>query len=125
MKHEVLKKQLGDATRRLDEALAVPVQQPLAVDGTIQRFEFCFEIAWKAIKAFLERDGVSAGSPRACLKEAYRLGWITDEPGWLEILEARNLTSHVYNEQMASKISEAIREHHARFNELAKRLETL
>ena len=35
---------LGRALDRLDEALAVPPEAPLVVDGTIQRFEFTFEL---------------------------------------------------------------------------------
>ena len=41
---------LSQALDRFDEALAVPLSNPLAIDGTIQRFEFSFELSWKAIK---------------------------------------------------------------------------
>ena len=35
---------LGRALERLEEALAVPLDHPLAVDGTIQRFEFALDV---------------------------------------------------------------------------------
>lgn len=35
------------AIKRLDEALAEDDTNPLAIDGTIQRFEFVFELMWK------------------------------------------------------------------------------
>ncbi len=45
---------LGRALERLDEALAVPLDNPLAIDGTIQRFEFALELFWKTLKRLLE-----------------------------------------------------------------------
>ena len=46
---------LSRALARLEDALAVPESAPLAIDGTIQRFEFVFELCWKTMKALLER----------------------------------------------------------------------
>ena len=34
-------------------------------DATIQRFEFIFEVVWKALKLDLERQGRECGEPRA------------------------------------------------------------
>lgn len=50
-------KKLGDALDRLAGALGVPAEQPLAVDGTIQRFEFCIELAWKMLRVLIEEGG--------------------------------------------------------------------
>jgi len=36
--------QLGRALERLREALSEPATNPLAIDGTIQRFEFTIEL---------------------------------------------------------------------------------
>lgn len=41
---------LGRAMGWLREALEVPRTSPLALEGTIQRFEFVIEIFWKAFK---------------------------------------------------------------------------
>ena len=53
---------LGRALDRLREALAEPEGNPLAVDGTIQRFEFAIELSWKALRRLLLREG--GPSPR-------------------------------------------------------------
>ena len=70
---------LARALDRLDEALAVPPEAPLAVDGPIQRFAFAFELAWKTAKAALHDEGINARSPRETLREAMRVGWLADE----------------------------------------------
>jgi hypothetical protein len=41
---------LGKALDRLEEALEQPLENALAVDATIQRFEFTIELFWKALK---------------------------------------------------------------------------
>ena len=100
---------LARALDRLDEALAVPPDAPLAVDGTVQRFEFTFELAWKAAKAALEDEGVATRTPREALREAMRAGWLADERAWLEMLDDRNLSSHVDSEAVAAEIYARIR----------------
>jgi len=96
---------------RLSEAFAVPMDAPLALDGTIQRFEFTFELCWKAIKAVLELQiaGTTLGTARAVIKAAYAAGWIDDEPGWIELLDMRNASSHIYNETAARDIYHRIK----------------
>jgi len=95
--------ELGRALARLGEALAVPADAPLAIDGTIQRFEFVFELYWKAMKALLELASPSAelGTARSVIRAAYAAGWIDDEAGWLDLLDMRNATSHTYREAVA------------------------
>jgi len=39
------------ALRRLEEALAKP-EDPIVRDACIQRFEFTFEMAWKAVQSY-------------------------------------------------------------------------
>ena len=79
-------------------------------DGLIQRFEFTVELAWKSLKEYMEDQGavLSISSPRAVLKEAYAMGFISDAEEWNKILTARNLTSHVYKEETAETIAEQI-----------------
>ena len=100
---------LARALDRLDEALAVPPDAPLAVDGTVRRFEFTFELAWKTAKAALEDEGVATRTLREALREAMRAGWLADERTWLEMFDDRNLSSHVDSEEVAAEIYARIR----------------
>ncbi len=99
-----LLKRFGRALERLEKALAQPENAELSVDGTIQRFEFTFELCWKSLQAALRHEGFDVKSPRAALQKAYAEEWITDEALWLGMLEDRNNTSHTYNEELAKAI---------------------
>ena len=97
---------VGDLAAALDR-LAAALDQPedeFIRDAAIQRFEFCFELAWKAIQSVGRREGQEASSPRASLSIAWRNGWISDEDLFLDMLEERNRTSHTYREQTAREV---------------------
>jgi nucleotidyltransferase substrate binding protein (TIGR01987 family) len=93
------------AVMRLGEALALAESNPLGVDASIQRFEFCIELAWKSARDLLRRDhGIEVDSPKTSLQEAFRVGLIDDEALWLAMLRDRNLSSHTYREALAREI---------------------
>ena len=93
----------ADALTRLDAALA-QTKTEWTRDAAIQRFEFSFELAWKAVSAFARSEGLEARSPREALRVAHRLSWIADEDLWLRMLDDRNRTTHTYNESVAEEI---------------------
>lgn len=103
-KLENLVKALG----RLKEAaqMAKDNDDSIVRDGLIQRFEFTYELVWKALKEYLEENGIfERNSPKMVFKEAYALGIITNEQTWLSIIDDRNLTTHIYNEAVAVEIA--------------------
>lgn len=79
-------------------------------DGLIQRFEFTFELAWKSAREYLQDQGivVPVATPRAVFKQAYTVGLLDAQEPWLHILDARNLTSHVYDEEAAIDVANLI-----------------
>lgn len=81
----------------------------LEKDGVIQRFEFTFELFWKSLKIFLEYKGIDAKTPRDCLKESFRIELIKDEDTFLNMLEDRNLTSHMYDKETSEEIFKRIK----------------
>lgn len=100
---------LEQAILRLKEALDEPQSNPLSIDGTIQRFEFAFELNWKTLQRMLEADGIKATTPRSVIREAYKAQWISEKSAWLQMLADRNDTSHTYNEALAIQIYGHIR----------------
>ena len=103
---EERKRELNDAVLRLGEAIVQP-ENDVIRDSVIQRFEFSFELTWKTLQLYLEREGLDAGSPRQALKSAFVQGIIPDEKEaniWLNMLEDRNLTTHTYHEDLAKTI---------------------
>ena len=72
--------------------------------GIVGLFEICFEQAWKLMKELLEEHGrfeERIGSPKAIIKIAFQCGMINDCEGWLELLESRNILTHIYSDEQA------------------------
>lgn len=131
MSRERFTQRQSDALRSAAR-LAVAVSQPeteLVRDGVIQRFEFAFEATWKVLKLYLERQGHECGGPRPTLKKAFAENSIStpEEAGqWLAMLEDRNLTSHAYDEALASRIYQHIVADYARLlQDMASKIQSL
>ena len=79
-------------------------------DSLIQRFEFTYELTHKTLKEFMKYLGVTLENsfPRTIYKKAYTNNLISDDKVWISLLEDRNSTSHIYNENLASEIAERI-----------------
>lgn len=116
-----------NALRRLKESVVVLNNSTNDVvrDGVIQRFEFTYELAWKATKEYLEGIGiVDRNSPKAVIKEAYVQKLISNEQKWLLMINDRNQTSHVYNEEIARDIvGRIVNFYIIEFDELLKELQ--
>ena len=107
---EERKRELGHSVRRLLEATAQP-HGDIVRDAVIQRFEFTFELTWKTLKLYLERQGLETGGPRQTFRKAFVEGLVpTAEEGdvWMRMLEDRNLTVHTYDESLAEQIYQRI-----------------
>ncbi|MFC1596027.1 HI0074 family nucleotidyltransferase substrate-binding subunit [Candidatus Margulisiibacteriota bacterium] len=103
-----IKEDFSNALQRLDEAV-LEAESILEIDGVIQRFEFTFELFWKLLKVYLEKEGIIAKTPRSCLKEAYKISLIKDEELWLKMLEDRNYSVHIYDQNESREIYERIK----------------
>lgn len=114
---------LRRAVERLQMALSRPKDE-FVRDSAIHRFEFCFELAWKVLQSYLEREGLEARSPRSAIRAAFQVGLLPDDTQWLAMLELRNLTSHTYDEALAEKMYAALPGALQRLQDLLHRLET-
>ena len=94
------------------------------LDLAVKRFEFTYEMAWKAIKRYLDYAGIGALSPRACFKEAFSLDLISEELIWLEMIERRNLSSHIYNQDEVAGILGRLDDYKKAFQVLLAQLES-
>jgi nucleotidyltransferase substrate binding protein (TIGR01987 family) len=95
----------NDAFIHLKEAV-LEVKNPsnLEKEGTIQRFEFTHELAWKVMKDFLQDKGIQGiiGSKDAT-KQAFQNEIITKGQIWMDMIESRNKTVHTYLEEILEK----------------------
>ena len=88
------------ALRSLDEALSLP-KNDIVRDATIQRFEFCIELAWKTAKKVM---GTQSSAPKQVIREMAQNSLIDNVDLWFDFLEDRNLSSHTYDEVLAEKV---------------------
>jgi nucleotidyltransferase substrate binding protein (TIGR01987 family) len=98
----------NNAVSKLSEGVQ-NVQDELDRDGVIQRFEFTFEQFWKTLKLIMEFEGWPCESPRSCIKEAYRHGFLDEGEIFFDMLDDRNRTSHTYIEQVSIQIFNRIK----------------
>ncbi len=76
--------------------------------GVIHSFEVAYEQSWKMIKRWLQENIGEAAAEGITQRNLFRLGaesqLISDSERWMEYREARNLTSHTYNEDAAENV---------------------
>jgi nucleotidyltransferase substrate binding protein (TIGR01987 family) len=109
------------ALQRLKEVLAEPETAVLR-DAAIKRFEFTFELAWKATQRFLRDQAILCNSPKECFRQAFAFGLVQDDPLWIRMMEDRNLTVHTYNERTAKKIYNNLRDYLPLYEQLLRGL---
>ena len=98
---------LTNAVERLREGVQAYQENPAKIirDGVIQRFEFTCELAWKTTHEFLLDQGFTElNSTKATMRKAFSYGLIDDEQAWITLLNARNQTSHLYDDATAQEI---------------------
>ena len=104
------------ALRLLREAMAngPKALNQLEKEGAIQRFEYCFELAWKTVKDYMEASGVvfDVVMPRQVIKDAFAAKVLNDGAIWIAMLDHRNLLSHTYNPAVFEQAVEAIHQHY-------------
>src|SRR5438105_15715970 len=97
---------------QLSEAAATAAQRDLSnleQQGLIQAFEFTHELAWNALKDFLEsRGAIGLYGSKDATREAFAKGLIQDGEAWMAMIQSRNRTSHTYNQDTADEIANAI-----------------
>lgn len=97
-------------------------------DSLIQRFEFTYELTHKTLREFMKYLGVTLENsfPRTIYKKAYVNNLISNDKVWISLLEDRNSTSHIYNENLADEIANRIvKEYVDAIGELVNNLEKL
>ena len=78
----------------------------LEQQGLIQGFEFTHELAWNVLKDYLEEQGfVGIIGSKNATREAFKNALIADGDVWMDMIKARNMTSHTYSTAVAQGIA--------------------
>ena len=103
------------ALRKLEEIVKME-ETEIIRDATIQRFEFTFELGWKALRTFLKAThGIICNSPKKCFREGLALDLYSASQTeiMLQMVDDRNETTHTYDSNKAQIIFEHIKQHYA------------
>lgn len=119
-----------NALNRLTEVVSLRNQRPLneyECDSLIKRFEFTYEMAWKLMMSYEKENGVEQilGS-KDVIRHANSMSLIENGEAWMDMIDARNQTSHVYDEETAADIIDDIAHtYHPLLLELRNKMEKL
>lgn len=84
------------------------LEMNLIMAGVIQNFEFTYELCWKFMKRWLEANISYEAVDGVSRKELFRIAaenrLIDDISKWIDFHQARNKTSHIYDEDVAEKV---------------------
>ena len=97
---------------KLSDVVSLYQQHPLNEyerDSLIKRFEFTYEMAWKLMMSYEKENGVTSilGS-KDVVRYAYNMTLIENGEARMDMIDTRNQTSHLYDEQMAADVTDEI-----------------
>lgn len=94
-------------------------------DSVVQRFEYSIDLFWKFIKNYLESAHILSGIkiPSEVIREAYSLRLINEDEAEtiLEMIKNRNMTSHIYIEEIAEQLVQKIPAFYSTMHNVAQR----
>jgi len=89
----------------LRESEACEDEKELLRAGIIQNFEFTYELCWKFMKRWIainiSAESVDGVTRRELFRQAAENRLIADVDLWMKFHQARNQTSHIYDEDVA------------------------
>lgn len=97
------------ALQTMTEAVDLAAQRDLSrleQQGLIQGFEFTHELAWNVLKDYLEDQGyVQIIGSKNATRIAFKNTLISEGEVWMDMIKARNLSSHTYNNEVSEAIA--------------------
>ena len=113
------------ALKSLSQIFKEP-ENAITRDATIQRFEYTFELSWKLLKRYFKlNNNLDLFNVKDIFREAGKQGLIDQVESWFESLEARNLTSHTYDETIANKVYARAKEFEQKASVFLQKIKTV
>jgi nucleotidyltransferase substrate binding protein (TIGR01987 family) len=104
------------------------VERQVIMAGVIQNFEFTFELCWKFMQRSLETNfgqNIDVKTRRDLFRLAAEHNLIEDAMAWVKFSEARNKTSHIYDQGIAAEVFEKAKEFLPAAKNLLNKLEEI
>lgn len=96
-------KAFGRLARAIEVVKTTP-DDDLLQSGLVQTYEYTFELALKTLKDYLESEGFLLRSPRETIRQGFQSGYIANAEDWLQALADRNLTAHIYDDEVIARV---------------------
>jgi len=103
------------------------IAKHLFLAGVIQHFKLAYETGWKFLKQYLaENYGSSAASPKQVFRECetYRLFSQDVSNELITLADARNTTTHIYDQILAQEVCDSIVKHYQAFGKVLDSINT-
>lgn len=124
---------MKQALNTLNQALARASREPNDMevrDACILRFECTYELCIKLIKRYIEQEmplseNVDRLNYRDLIRVAFEIGLVNHIDPWFQYREARNNTSHAYDEFKAHAVFQVLPEFAIQAQFVIEQLDTL
>ena len=115
--------QFKKALIKLEEIVIIQ-KNDIVRDSAIKRFEIAVDLFWKMLKTYIEISyGIVVNSPKTVIREAYTQGLIEYESSYLDLIDLRNETAHIYKEEVAEKVFNIIPKSIKLFRKVIKKID--
>jgi nucleotidyltransferase substrate binding protein (TIGR01987 family) len=129
-KYQNLIRSLGALSRSIElykspHPHATLAEEEAYTASVIKHFELFFETFWKFFKVYLlERFGTDVAGSKTIVKACLTHKLITEQELaiLLAIIDERNVTTHVYDEEMAERICQKIIDYYGIVRPIAERI---
>ena len=118
------------ALATLEKVVGLPKPTDIERDAAIQRFDYTFEMTWKAAQAYASDHGLKeVFSPKNVIRASFKMELFDEETAQklMRIVGDRNLTVHTYKESFAIQLYSRLAGHAALLrlwlSEIQKRIE--
>ncbi len=121
--YEALGKVIHLQEQLILSAASNTVMKDLINAGVIKHFELAYETAWKFLKEYLAyKYNSEEGSPKPIFRECekYRLFPQRMVNDLITLADARNSTTHIYNQILAQEVCNDIIKHYQVFGKILK-----
>jgi nucleotidyltransferase substrate binding protein (TIGR01987 family) len=105
---------LSLAVASLREYVEEPIATKRDLAGIVFGFVLAFELAWKCLQDRIVELGYAERGPKLTLSASLQAGLIpvAEENTWAQMLEDRNLATHIYNVAFAEELVARIEQTH-------------
>ena len=100
----------SNSVDNLEEAVAISEPNKFERQGLIKAFELAYELAWRTLHDYLKDLGIKdIFGPKPVIRRAFSDGIVTNGIAWQAMHQARNESAHLYDEDRARCVEEAVR----------------